>query len=402
MNELQLPPAPPLPDDVRERALRTVLAGTRAPRRRFAPLVAAVVAVATTVAVTAAVALTGTGGSATQQPSAAPQDDPAVADVLSRCVAAVTGSESRGQYPPPAEWRITNALRMPEDESAGETPGLVLVIDDSFACHASPSFVSVSTVGGAPAGAIEIARLSGIHLVLFNPQRLEVEVDLDGGGTQRSTAAVQVMSTSPDTAGRPVRRLVVPGSYDGPVPDPSDIAIWVQDRPVPDPGPPEEDREKAEADRQRAEQAVRLTACLARRLMPVEERSGTRHATVLTQEAREGTPAAVVSRVSSERAAFCYDGPGGSVGADGALMQEPLVSSGMVTSLRRDGMVVALVQVAPGVERVEIATTPQAGATGSGTTCTVQNGFALCMLRADGPVDVRIFRGGMGTIIPVP
>ena len=42
------------------------------------------------------------------------------------------------------------------------------------------------------------------------------------------------------------------------------------------------------------------------------------------------------------------------------------------------------------------------GTTGSGTTCTVQNGFALCMLRADGAVDVRTFTGGTGTTMPVP
>jgi hypothetical protein len=400
MNELQLPPAPPLPDEVRDRVLRTVVAGTRSPRRRFAPLVAAAVAVATTVAVTTAVALTG---SAAQQESAAPQDDPAVAQALSRCAAAVTGSESRGYYPPPAEWRITEVLPMPDDAIEEDDPGIALVINGSFACHPDRSFVWVSTVGGEPAGAIEIAQLTGFEFVLFNQQRLAVEVGFDEGRTQSSTAPVQIISISPWVAGGPVRRIVVPGSYDGPAPEPESVGITVQDRPIPDPGPPPESQEVAEAERLRAEQSVRLTACLARRLLPVEEGAGTPHETVLTQEAYEGTPAAVVGRVSGERAAFCYDGgPGGPVGADGALLPDPPVASGMVTSLRRDGLVVALVQVAPGVERIEIATAPQPGTTGSGTTCTVQNGFALCMLRADGPVDVRIFTGGTGTTMPVP
>jgi hypothetical protein len=263
--------------------------------------------------------------------------------------------------------------------------------------------VNVSSIGGTPAGAVEIAQLTGTYIVLFNPQRLEVEVDLEGGGAQRSTAAVQVMSTSPNAPGGPPRRLVVPGSYDGPLPDAGDVAIWAQDRPISDTGPPpEENREKAAAERQRAEQSVRLTACVARLLVPVVERTGAQPEMVLTREASEGTPAAVVGRVGGDRAAFCYDGPGGPVGADGVLGPEPPVAAGMVTSIRRDGLVGALLQIAPDVERVEIATAPQPGSTGSGTTCTVQNGVALCMLRADGPVDVRAFSGGMGTTMPVP
>jgi hypothetical protein len=289
---------------------------------------------------------------------------------------------------------------MPDDETV--EPGLVLVIDDSFACHASPYFATVSAIGGAPAGAVEIARLTGVHLVLFNPQRLEVELDLEGGGTQRSAAAVQVMSTSPHAPGGPPRRLVVPGSYDGPLPDPGNVAIRVQDRPIPDPGPPQRTREELEAELQKARQSAELVACLARRLLPVERRTGTPHETVLTQEAYGGTPAAVVGRVGGERAAFCYDGPSGPVGADGVPVPEPPVTTGMVTSLRRDGLVVALLQIAPDVERVEIATAPQPGSTGSGATCPVQNGFALCMLRADGPVEVRAFTGDTGTTMPVP
>jgi hypothetical protein len=214
MNELQLPPAPPLPDDVRERVLRTVLAEAGAPRRRFAPLVAAVVAVVATLALTTTVALTGAGTdrSAAPQETAvppAPQGDPAVDEALSRCVAAVTGSEARGQYPPPAEWRITDVLRMTDDQLSEDDPGIALAIDDSFACHAGRYYVNVSTVGGNPAGAVEIAQLTGDHVVLFNPQRLEVEVGFDGGNTRSSTAAVQVVSTSPYAVGGPARRLVV-------------------------------------------------------------------------------------------------------------------------------------------------------------------------------------------------
>lgn len=96
----------------------------------------------------------------------------------------------------------------------------------------------------------------------------------------------------------------------------------------------------------------------------------------------------------------CYLGPGGPVPAAGELAPAP--ETRIVTSLRRDGLVVALVQVVPGVERVEIATNPQPGSVGSGTTCTLDDGLALCMLRADGAVDVRAFRGAAGAVLPVP
>jgi hypothetical protein len=55
------------------------------------------------------------------------------------------------------------------------------------------------------------------------------------------------------------------------------------------------------------------------------------------------------------------------------------------------------------VDRVEIATTPQPGSTGSGARCTVKDGLALCMLRADGAVDVRTtVGGGIRDVLPVP
>lgn len=64
-------PAPPLPADVRERVLRTVVDGTRL---RAAHLVAAAVAVAVTLAVMTPVALTSdvTGINALARPAPAP------------------------------------------------------------------------------------------------------------------------------------------------------------------------------------------------------------------------------------------------------------------------------------------------------------------------------------------
>ena len=73
MNELDLPAAPPLPSDVRERALRTVLDGIDAPAvpARRAPFLAAAAAVVVAIALTTATAISGLG-----------PDDPAGLDRL--------------------------------------------------------------------------------------------------------------------------------------------------------------------------------------------------------------------------------------------------------------------------------------------------------------------------------
>lgn len=239
MTGLQLPPAPPLPDDVRERVLRTVLAEACAPRRRVAPLVAAVVAVVATLALTTSVALTGAGGPAAQQEG--------------------------------------------------------------------------------PAGT-------------------------------------------------------------------------VQDRPIPEPAP-------ASPQDEDGEQRTALERCLVSTLASLAGRTHQPHTIVLPRDADASTPRALVARMGG-RAAVCYLDPGGPVAAAGELAAAP--ETRIVTSLRRDGLVVALVQVTSGVERVEIATSPQPGSVGRGTTCTVGDGLALCMLRADGAVDVRAFSGSVGAVLPVP
>jgi hypothetical protein len=398
MNELQLPPAPPLPDDVRERVLRNVLAGTRAPRRRLAPLVAAVLAVVATLALTTTVALSGVGGPAAQQENPAPQGDPAVAEALGRCVAAVTGSELSGQYPPPPEWRVTTVLPMPNDMMSRGDPGTVLVINDSFACHTDDTNVSVSMVGGRPAGAVEIAPF-GFQIILFNPQRIAVEVGLSGGSTETSAAPVQIISLSPYAPGGWAQRIVVPGSFDGPPPELESPPIQAQDRPRPEPSP-----EEAQEAMRRAEQSARLSVCLMDQLSSATLRTGKPDETVLDQDPIAGAPAAVVGRVADTQAAVCYAGPGGEpVAAAGELDPAETSEARVVTSLRRDGLVVALLTVGPLVDRVEIATTPQPGSTGSGARCTIKDGLALCMLRADGAVDLRTtVGGGIRDVLPVP
>ncbi|TQM36521.1 hypothetical protein [Pseudonocardia cypriaca] len=398
MNELQLPPAPPLPDEVRERVLRNVLAGTRAPRRRLAPLVAAVLAVVATLALTTTVALSGVGEPAAQQENPAPQGDPAVAEALGRCVAAVNGSELRGQYPPPAEWRITDVLPMPNDMMRRDDPGTVLVIDGSFACHTDDTNVSVSMVGGRPAGAVEIAPF-GFQIILFNPHRIAVEVGLSGGSTETSAEPVQIISLSPYAPGGWAQRIVVPGSFDGPPPELESPPIQVRDRPEPEPSP-----EEVQAAMRRAEQHAGLSACLMDQLGSAAQRTGKPDEMVLDQDPIAGAPAAVVGRVTDAQAAVCYAGPGGGpIAAAGDLSPVETSEARIVTSLRRDGLVVALLTVGPLVDRVEIATTPQPGSTGSGARCTIKDGLALCILRADGAVDLRTtVGGGIRDVLPVP
>jgi hypothetical protein len=232
MNDLRLPPAPPLPDEVRERVLRTVLVGTRAPRRRLTPLVAAVLAVVATLALTTSVATSIGGGPAAQR----------------------EGAASPGPPPP-------------------------------------------------------------------SPQ------DRDG------------------------------------------------------------------------EERAALEVCLVSTLTRLAGRTGVPHTVVLNQDAYGRTPRALVGRTAGQ-AAVCYLGADGPVAAAGDL--DPTPQTHIVGSERRDGLVVALVRVAPGVERVEIASSPRPGSTGSGAACTLADGLALCMLPTDGPVNVSAFTGEAGRLLPVP
>jgi hypothetical protein len=406
MNELRLPPAPPLSDDVRDRVLRTVLDGTAAPRRRLAPLVAAA-AVVLTLAVSTTAAITGTDADdhrPADQPVSGPParigaDD--LDEAINRCAAAVNASARRAEYPPTAEWQVTEVL---EREGRGFWGSVTLAINGSFVCDTNPYGLRITSVGGRPAGGVQVAGLSSWQLVLFNPQRLPVETDRDDGQARTSTEPFQILSIHPGPGGADwsSRRLVVPGSYDGPIPDPGSPPIEVNDRlgsGEPAPG-------------QSLEDCVR-TALPATRYAPPQQQE-----MVLRQEAREHTPPALVGRVAGSWATYCYDDPKGPVSGGGTLTDAPVTETRIVTSDRRysddgpDVLIVVLMTVAPDVERVEITTRPQPrpGSTGSGALCTLQDGMALCMLRStypggirdDGAVDVLPYVGGAATPLPVP
>jgi hypothetical protein len=409
MNELQLPPAPPLPAEVRERVLRTVLDETAAPRRRLAPLVAAA-AVVLTLAVSSAVALTSTGTDTddhrpADQPVSGPPariGDDDLDEAINRCAAAVNASAHRTAYPPTAEWRVTEVLQR---DWAGFWGGVTLAINDSFVCDTDAYGLRITTAGGRPVGGVQVAGLSAWQLVLFNPQRLPIETERDDGQERTSTAPYQILSirSGPDDdVDWSSRRLVVPGSYDGPIPDPGPPPIEVSDRlgnGEPIPGQPLEDCVRA--------------ALPATKYAPPQQQE-----MVLQQEARENTPRAVVGRVAGSWATYCYDAPEGPVSGGNTLADAPVTDTRIVTADRKysdrgpDVLIVVLMTVAPDVERVEIAARPgpQPDSVAPAAPCTVQDGMALCMLRStypggirdDGAVDVLPYVGGAATPLPVP
>jgi hypothetical protein len=413
MNELQLPPAPSLPAEVRERALRTVLEETATPRRRLAPLVAAA-AVVLTLAVSTTAAITSTGADSddprpADQPVSGPPariGDDDLDEAINRCAAAVNASEHRAEYPPTAEWRVTDVVQR---DWHGFWGGVTLAINGSFVCDTDPYGLRVTTVGGRPAGEVQVAALSSWQLVLFNPQRLPVEADREEGQERTSTEPYQILSIHPDPDDGPddvdwsSRRLVVHGSYDGPIPDPGSPRIEARDRlgtGEPTPGQPLEDCVRA--------------ALPATKYAPPQQQE-----MVLRQEAREHTPPALVGRVAGSWATYCYDDPEGPVSGGNTLEDAPVTETRIVTSDRRwttergpDVLIVVLMTVAPDVERVEIAARPgpRPDPAAPSAPCTLQDGLALCMLRADHPgnirddgaVDVLPYIGGEATPLPVP
>jgi hypothetical protein len=406
MNELQLPPAPPLPAEVRERVLRTVLDGTATPRRRLAPLVAAAAVVLTLAVSTVAITSTGTdtdGYRPADQPVSGPPariGDDDLDEAINRCAAAVNASEHRTEYPPTAEWRVTDVVKR---DWHGFWGGVTLAINGSFVCDTDAYGLRLTTVGGRPVGGVQVARLSSWQLVLFNPQRLPVEADREDGQERTSTEPYQILSirSGPDDVDWSSHRLVVHGSYDGPIPDPGSPPIEVRDRlgtGEPTPGQPLEDCVRA--------------ALPATKYAPPQQQE-----MVLRQEAREHTPRALVGRVAGSWATYCYDDPEGPVSGGNTLADAPVTDTRIVTSDRKystdrgpDVLIVVLMTVAPDVERVEIAARPQPGSVAPAAPCTLQDGLALCMLRGshpgdirdDGAVDVLPYIGGAATPLPVP
>lgn len=224
---LDIPSRVPLPPDVRQRALDTVLGGLDAPGpRRFRPeLVAAAVVVALLVGLT--VALSGGGRQDPPLVAAAPAGPTDEVDIrttegmISRCAAALDGVPG---YPAPAQWRV-ELLTYSTDGDA------VIVVDDAFACGLDPLSVTVSAIGGTPIGDASAVSLGPSAMVLFNPLRRPIVLDPpDRSGAAPDEAVQFHLVSGPEV---PRDRITVGDSYTGPLPQLAAPVVTVQDRVLP-------------------------------------------------------------------------------------------------------------------------------------------------------------------------
>lgn len=224
MNELQLPLAPPLPAEVRERALAKVLAEAEPTRRRRGPFLAVAAAVVTTLAVTTSVALLGVGQTDLHPmlpPTPAeswPISDGSDASFIARCANAVQQSGHAGDYPPVSEWR-TQAM----GTGALETD---IVINDSFACQLRPATVTVSPPLTATSADLTLVRMASDRLVLLNPKNLMVTI----GAKPEFSIILGGPAFPPHREGRSVDLVAFVVAHLGKIPE--DVRIKVQDGPV--------------------------------------------------------------------------------------------------------------------------------------------------------------------------
>jgi hypothetical protein len=403
MNELELPPAPALPADVRERVLHRVLhrmdaAPAAAPRRRTSFLAAAA-AVVVAIAATTVTAVTGFGaddpagldrlppatvsdggsGTATGEdpggdPFAgvdlpSPSGEPATDLALARCAAAVVHSGRAGEYPPTREWRSTLHMGVGAVESD-------LEINDSFACLVSPGSVAVSGLTGTPAGEVQVVRMSTGQLVVLNPAGREFAIGLPGKMQISEDRVSFVDIYSGETPDR--MRLTVTGGYDGPVPEPVQ-ALVVADRDLPErPDTPE---------------GRYLDECLDR--LPTHAHVNDRlWIPVGWHDVGGAAPPALVVRIGDLAAGFCMtDAVYGRAFAEAPL--HPDHRSGLASPVvfhRGDGSAV-LMAVSPDVTGVEIAAVPALPQEPTAQSaappqrepfaeagCTVLDGFAMCTI----------------------
>jgi hypothetical protein len=390
--DLDLPPAPPLPPDVRQRALRTVLrsmdgpAPSPTPRVRIQarrwPFLAAAAAVVT-VLLASVVAVGFSGGApelrpAVPAPTSGDEQSLPADPELRRCAAAVAVAGKSDQYRPFDQWRITDTLI---DSPGGER---AIAIDDGFACFLGPSEVRVSSPQGQVIGPVAAVRLAPALAVLLNPRRLPVRSALVPAdlGTAKTDPVQLVEYGVPFESGAHVR--VVAGDYDGPLPDVGPNLVTVQDRPstsyAPKPG-------------QQPEEA--LATCLDGWL-PWESTRTLPWKLVLVHSV-EGKATAMVGRDDAGYAGFCYLTGSGPYFMGGAVQGRP--DAYVVASVDDPaGTQMVLVAVPDSVQRVEVHRADRTGA-----TCDRMYEFALCD-RAGPDSSIYTFESrdgsGVGTLVP--
>lgn len=233
MTQIPLPTAPPLPEEVRERALRTLLTGMDAPRsRRAVPLLAAAAVIAILLSAVGAVALLN-GAPNSRDPGVASGPSAAGNGVdgssaLARCEAAATGSERAADYPPSGEWNLTGDIpHIGVDE--------LIMVNHSFLCHTSPATVSVSPVRGTVVGDVQVVRVSEDWLGVLNPARAVVSWKIGSRSTEPSTAPIMGVYLPGGVA--PNVTFIIDGPLSSQVgievPEPGAPAVVVTDRPLP-------------------------------------------------------------------------------------------------------------------------------------------------------------------------
>ncbi len=396
-DELGLPAAPPLPPDVRDRALRTVLAGmagagapVRNRARRWAPLLtaAAVVLVAVVVALVAlpgarsvgpgpSGAPAGTPTSSPVVPTAAsttapaplpadelpaPSGDPATDAALARCATAVVRSGRAAEYPPTSRWRATMHVGTGAVESE-------LTIDDAFGCLLTPASVVLSGTPGTPERGVRVVGMAPAMLVVLNPQGRRFTIG-SGPTAWSDTAPVTFLRAAylqvdgvPADAATDLGAvpLAVEGGYQGPVGQPEPALTHV-DRALPH--------------RADTPDGAELGECLA--LLP----AGTYTdpdlwMPVARHEGGGSAPPALVARIGDLAAGYCIQDPAGGPSFTGGPLPPGPDDAPRPVVRYQGGAAAILLTAPPGVTRMSVV---QRGGPGDPADCTIADGLAMCTL----------------------
>jgi hypothetical protein len=371
---LDPPGRAPLPDDVRHRALGTVLAGLDdAPPRRGTALPLAVAAAVAAVLVsigltvgpagpTADPAAPPPGTSASPPAPPAPPVSPSSSSPTDaeRCAALardLPGTDPRAA----AETSVTAEHELGSDR--------VLVLDDALACLATPDRVTVSEPGGTPVGEATVSRLGPAVVAVHNPLLRRVDVAELPGVTVLGapTAPVRlVLLPGPGLPDIPVR---VAGSFDGLLPEPAPPAATERDRVLPvRPAGTAEDAD--------------LDACLDRRA-PWQDSRGELFVPVLRHEPGGGRPPVLLARIGDTDAGLC------TLRADGPQFDVvPLDPATTVQTAPGADWATALLVVPAGTRSADVAGDPCSLGEGLALCTGVDEGATVTLVGPDGPTRV--------------
>lgn len=364
-----LPGPVPLPDDVRARALDTVLAGLDEPPRRSRRGLLAPLAVAAAVVAALVGSVTVATGLREQPPVLVPAAPAAPAvpvpgtpapgspdDALLRCTRA-DGAAA------PGAGRVTAVEPLGVDT--------VIVVDGTRPCLATPDSVAPAPPRGTPMGEASVVRLAPSVLAVLNPGGVTVDVaEVPGVQTRGAPDAAVRLVLLPGVE-VPEIPVTVEGSFDGLLPAPAPVAA-VRDRVLPERAPGSAD-------------ANDLEACVSSR--PAWE--GSRRELwqpVLRHEPGDGRPPVLLARIADLHAGFCTLAPDGpdftwaTLAPDGPVLVAP--------SSEWDG---ALLAVPEGTRSVEVA----------GARCSVADGLGFCTGVGEGATAVLRDDAGGRTEVPL-